>query len=50
MRGLRPPELLRRRNRARPHPVPDSVITRTADRWEPPDLTEAHAVTYIRND
>ncbi|GAA2599650.1 hypothetical protein GCM10010399_32990 [Dactylosporangium fulvum] len=45
-----PPELLRRRNRARPHPVPDSVITRMAGRWEPPDLTEAHAVTYVRND
>ncbi|MET7394421.1 ATP-binding protein [Dactylosporangium sp. NPDC005572] len=44
-----PPELLRRRNRARPSPVPDGVINRLAGRWEPPDLTEAHSVSFVDN-
>jgi len=44
-----PPELMRRRNRARAHPVPDAVIDRMARRWELPDPTEAHQVTWILN-
>jgi predicted kinase len=45
-----PPQLMRRRNRARPHPVPDAVIDRMARRWELPDPTEAHSVSWILND
>ncbi len=41
------PEILRRRNRAREHPVPDAVIDRLASRWEAPDRTEAHDLTYV---
>ena len=41
------PSVLRARNRARPSPVPDGVITRLASRWELPDLTEAHTVTWL---
>jgi predicted kinase len=43
-----PPEVIRRRNGSRAHPVPDAVIDRMADRWETPDLTEAHTVSWIR--
>src|SRR5215471_6474741 len=32
---------------ARETPVPAAVITRLMDRWEVPDLTEAHRVDYI---
>lgn len=39
------PELLRR-NRARPSPVPETVIDRLLTRWEPPDLTEAQTVEW----
>jgi predicted kinase len=42
-----PPEVLRRRNQAREHPVPDAVIDRLASRWEAPDRTEAHDLTYV---
>lgn len=42
-----PPDVLRSRNHARPAPVPDAVIDRLADRWEAPDLTEAHAVHRV---
>ena len=31
-----------RRNKARDNPVPDPVINRMLERWEPPDLTECH--------
>jgi len=41
------PEVLRRRNQAREHPVPDAVIDRLAWRWEAPDRTEAHELTYV---
>lgn len=41
------PPVLRARNRARRAPVPDAVITRLASRWEVPDLTEAHTVTWL---
>ncbi|MFI0352002.1 AAA family ATPase [Actinomadura sp. 9N407] len=42
-----PPEVLRRRNRARPAPVPDAVIDRMVRRWEMPDPTEAHQVDWV---
>jgi len=35
------------RNRARPAPVPESVIDRLVRRWEAPDVTEAHQVTLV---
>jgi predicted kinase len=38
---------LRARNRARQRQVPDSVIDRLLERWEVPDLTEAHEVVWI---
>ncbi len=41
------PGVLRARNRARAAAVPDAVITRLAARWQTPDLTEAHTVTWI---
>ncbi|MGY0235478.1 hypothetical protein [Longispora urticae] len=44
-----PPAVLRARNRARPAPVPDAVIGRLAAKWETPDVTEAHSVTWIDN-
>jgi len=37
---------LRRRNAARPDPVPRAAIDRMIERWTVPDPTEAHAVTY----
>jgi predicted kinase len=33
-------------NRRRPAPVPEAVIERLRDRWEVPDRTEAHEVTW----
>lgn len=44
-----PPAVLRGRNRARVHPVPDAVIDRLLARWELPDPTEAHQVTWVNN-
>lgn len=41
-----PAEALRR-NRERPSPVPDRSIARMLDHWEPPDLTEAHALQVV---
>ncbi|GAA0969953.1 AAA family ATPase [Actinocorallia libanotica] len=41
------PHVLHARNRARPSPVPDAVIARLAARWETPDPTEAHTVTWL---
>lgn len=40
-----PESVLRGRNRSRLHPVPDVVIDRLLDRWQSPDLTEAHSVS-----
>ena len=41
-----PEERLRRQNRDRAHPVPEQVLDRLLDRWEVPELFEAHAVHY----
>jgi len=35
------------RNRARPKPVPERVVDLMMDRWETPDLCEAHDVHWI---
>jgi putative nucleotidyltransferase with HDIG domain len=42
-----PPAQLHKRNRARAAPVREKVIQRLLDRWEIPDLTEAHQVDWI---
>jgi predicted kinase len=42
-----PAPVLRERNRAREHPVPDAVVDRLVDHWETPDPTEAHTVSWI---
>jgi predicted kinase len=43
-----PEPVLRRRNRTRAQPVPDPVLERLiAERWEPPDATEAHRVEWV---
>jgi predicted kinase len=41
-----PHDLLLRRNRARPHPVPEAVIYRLMDKLEISDLTEEHQVEW----
>lgn len=42
-----PEPLLRSQNRLRPKAVPDHVLDVLIDRWEVPDLTEAHEITYV---
>jgi predicted kinase len=42
-----PEERIRAQNRARPSPVPERVIDGLLDRWEVPDLTEAHRVEWV---
>ncbi|WP_018348638.1 AAA family ATPase [Longispora albida] len=42
-----PPQVVAARNAARPHPVPQAVIDRLAAKAETPDVTEAHAVTFV---
>ena len=42
-----PLEVILRRNRARPDPVPERVIARMLEQFELPDPTEAHIVDYI---
>lgn len=44
-----PPDELAARNRQRAHPVPDKAIARMLERWEVPDLSEAHEVELIGN-
>ncbi|WP_432981985.1 AAA family ATPase [Dactylosporangium sp. CA-233914] len=44
-----PPDVVHRRNRARARTVPAAVIDRMAGRWELPDPTEAHAVSWVDN-
>ena len=39
-------QTLHTQNRARKHVVPARVIESLLDKWEVPDATEAHAVTY----
>jgi predicted kinase len=41
------PSLQRTRNRARDARVPEAVVERMLDRWEVPDLTEAHRVDFV---
>lgn len=41
------PEQLRGRNRARSAPVPSAVLDRLVRRWEAPDLTESHTLTWV---
>ena len=33
------------RNRRRPDPVPEKVVDRLIERWETPELSEAHEVS-----
>lgn len=42
-----PPEQLHRQNRQRREPVPHAVIDKLVDKWSVPDLTEAHALTWV---
>lgn len=42
-----PEERLRRQNRSRSRPVPESVLERLLDRWEVPDPTEGHQVDWV---
>lgn len=42
-----PFDLILRRNRARPEPVPEGVIRRMLEKFELPDQTEAHQVDYV---
>ena len=42
-----PYDLLFAQNQAREHSVPAAVLDKMFDRWEVPDLTEAHAVEYV---
>ncbi|WP_432833138.1 AAA family ATPase [Dactylosporangium sp. CA-092794] len=44
-----PPDVVHRRNGARTRPVPNAIIERMVERWEPPDPTEAHAVRWVLN-
>jgi predicted kinase len=41
-----PSHVVRARNRGRERQVPESVIDRLINKWETPDLTEAHTVTW----
>ena len=42
-----PAALLRARNEGRDRPVPAAVMERLLGRWEFPDLTEAHDLTWV---
>jgi predicted kinase len=41
-----PEETLHAQNRARKRPVPEKVLAALEEKWEVPDLTEAHVVTW----
>jgi predicted kinase len=41
-----PESVLHAQNRARERRVPAAVIERLLDRWEVPDISEAHDVSY----
>jgi predicted kinase len=38
---------LAKRNQSRPSPVPDKAIERMLERWECPDLTECHELSFV---
>ena len=40
-------DLLFAQNQAREHTVPAAALNKMFDRWEVPDLTEAHTVDYV---
>jgi predicted kinase len=40
-------ERLLRQNRQRQIPVPQAVLERLLDRWEVPDMTEAHSIEWV---
>lgn len=42
-----PRRTLLAQNRARAARVPDDVIRRLSEKWEPPTLAEAHAVDIV---
>ena len=42
-----PPEVVARRNRSRPSPVPEAAVERMVRRWEMPDPTEGHRVDWL---
>jgi predicted kinase len=42
-----PPGVISARNSARSAPVPAAAVERMVGRWETPDLTEAHTVSWI---
>ncbi len=42
-----PEPTLRARNAARDQPVPEADLERMIDRWEPPDLSEAHEIVWV---
>jgi predicted kinase len=41
-----PPAEQRRRNAARPVPVPEAALERMLNSWEPPKINEAHRVDW----
>lgn len=45
-----PEPTLRAQNRARRSPVPDRVIDTLLEKWDVPDLTEAHEITHAVTD
>lgn len=42
-----PEATLRAQNRTRKHPVPEHVIDALLEKWEVPDLSEAHVVEHV---
>jgi len=45
-----PPERLHEQNRRRREPVPRAVIDKLVGKWSVPDLTEAHALTWVADE
>lgn len=42
-----PPAVISARNAARTAPVPAAAVERMVSRWETPDITEAHSITWL---
>jgi predicted kinase len=42
-----PERTLRAQNRSRKHPVPERVLETLLDKWDVPDLTEAHEIVHV---